>query len=363
MNVDKDLLYFNLNQLDNRLGYEKSRSAPADVNGITCVTIVIVINTYFDLVQDRPVEFSLTVPVNYHLNGGIVVQTADNYATAFLRSLKPCPLDEHAEVVLVGMNRVKYPFAVWFYAIRELFKVQRAKLWGSAILLREEFQCINLDWPVYSQSSQLKLFCGSGRTRGRRDYMEDVDLVYNALQLNERRAISVFGVLDGHGGKDCAQFCSEDIPVRIAANMRNGCSCPEALYNAFLDSDTEYLDSPSCGGAGSTANVAVYDRNYNVFYAANTGDTRAVISRRGVALDLSYDRKGSDAEEMARVARAGGFVVKGRLMGTLAVSRALGMCTNCVIVYIHNCVDFCHIADPTTSTLIGHQRTHQATYH
>lgn len=324
MNVSKDLQYFNLKSVDNGLGYEKSRTVPTEVDGILSVTIVTVINQYFDLVLERPVEFCLIVPVGYHLDGGIIVETHDNYASSLLRLLKPCPIDEAGVVRLVGLDRVKYPFTVWFYAMRELFKIPRGKLWGSAVLLREEFQYVNFDWPTYSQSKELKLYCGSGRTRGRRDYMEDVDLVYNSLKLNERRSISVFGVLDGHGGKDCAQFCSDDIPVRIAANMRNGCSCPEALYRAFLDSDQEYLDSPTCGGAGSTANVAVYDKQYNVFYTANTGDTRAVLSRRGVALDLSYDRKGSDPEEMARVARAGGFVVKGRLMGTLAVSRALG---------------------------------------
>lgn len=322
--MNKDLLYFNLKSVDGGLGYEKSRSDPTNVDGVLVVTIVTVINTYFDLILDRPTEFSLVVPVGYHMDGCIIVKSNESYGTSLLRAMKPCPIDDSNVIRLPGLDRVKYPFAVWFYAMRELFKVPRLKPWGSAVLLREEFQNTNLDWPNYNKGMELKMYHGSGRTRGRRDYMEDVDLAFSSLKLNDRRSISVFGVLDGHGGKECAQFCSEDIPIRIAANMRNGLGCPEALFRAFLDSDQEYLDSPACGGAGSTANVAVYDKQYNVFYTANTGDTRAVLSRRGVALDLSFDRKGSDPEEMARVARAGGFVVKGRLMGTLAVSRALG---------------------------------------
>jgi serine/threonine protein phosphatase PrpC len=59
--------------------------------------------------------------------------------------------------------------------------------------------------------------------------------------------------------------------------------------------------------------VAVYDRARNAFYVANTGDTRAVLCRGGAALDLSYDRKGSDSEEIARVIRAGGYVANGRI--------------------------------------------------
>jgi serine/threonine protein phosphatase PrpC len=112
--------------------------------------------------------------------------------------------------------------------------------------------------------------------------------------------------------------------MRVAALLRSGCSCPEALYKAFRESDLECLETSACGNSGSTANVAVYDASVNVFFIANTGDTRAVLARGGQALDLSYDRKGSDPEEIARVVRAGGFVNKGRIMGTLAVSRALG---------------------------------------
>ncbi|KAJ1410181.1 phosphatase 2C-like domain-containing protein, partial [Ochromonadaceae sp. CCMP2298] len=136
--------------------------------------------------------------------------------------------------------------------------------------------------------------------------------------------IAVFGVLDGHGGERCAQQCAEDIPLRVAAHMRAGVSCPIALHRSFLEADSHFLSSPAGCSSGSTANVAVYHRQRNVFYIANTGDTRAVLCRGGAALDLSHDRKGSDAEEIARVVRAGGYVANGRVQGSLAVSRALG---------------------------------------
>ena len=42
------------------------------------------------------------------------------------------------------------------------------------------------------------------------------------------------------------------------------------------------------------------------------------------ALDLSVDRKASDPEEISRIAREGGFVSNNRVLGTLAVSRAMG---------------------------------------
>jgi serine/threonine protein phosphatase PrpC len=53
------------------------------------------------------------------------------------------------------------------------------------------------------------------------------------------------------------------------------------------------LDSDHCG---STACVAVVRKeiNCNVLYVANTGDTRAVISKNGQAERLSVDHKATD---------------------------------------------------------------------
>lgn len=61
-----------------------------------------------------------------------------------------------------------------------------------------------------------------------------------------------------------------------------------------------------------------------VLYVANLGDTRAVLSRNGSAERLSYDHRGTDAAEIERVKSVGGFVLDGRVGGTLAITRAFG---------------------------------------
>ncbi|GAA6033307.1 hypothetical protein JCM8097_006684 [Rhodosporidiobolus ruineniae] len=59
-------------------------------------------------------------------------------------------------------------------------------------------------------------------------------------------------------------------------------------------------------------------------YTANVGDARAVLSRGGRAVRLTYDHKGSDAKEAKRISDAGGFVLNNRVNGVLAVTRSLG---------------------------------------
>jgi hypothetical protein len=61
-----------------------------------------------------------------------------------------------------------------------------------------------------------------------------------------------------------------------------------------------------------------------VLYAGNAGDARAVLCRGGEALRLTYDHKGSDAQESKRIVDAGGFVMNNRVNGVLAVTRSLG---------------------------------------
>lgn len=54
-----------------------------------------------------------------------------------------------------------------------------------------------------------------------------------------------------------------------------------------------------------------------VLYVANAGDARCVISRNGVAERLSVDHKPNDEAERQRIEGSGGFILNGRVNGTL----------------------------------------------
>ena len=59
-------------------------------------------------------------------------------------------------------------------------------------------------------------------------------------------------------------------------------------------------------------------------YCVNLGDARAVLSRKGKAIDLSVDYKAGRKDEQERIKGQGGYIVNGRVLGRLAVSRAFG---------------------------------------
>lgn len=73
---------------------------------------------------------------------------------------------------------------------------------------------------------------------------------------------------------------------------------------------------------GCTANVILIKKG--TLYVANAGDSRSVLSKRKIAIELSTDHKPDMETEKTRIAKAGGTVEDGRVDGNLNLSRALG---------------------------------------
>lgn len=77
---------------------------------------------------------------------------------------------------------------------------------------------------------------------------------------------------------------------------------------------------------GSTACVCLVrsEFGHRILYSANVGDTRAVLSKNGIAERLSQDHKATDLSEVERIKNGGGIVLENRVGGSLAVTRAFG---------------------------------------
>ena len=177
--------------------------------------------------------------------------------------------------------------------------------------------------------------------------------------------MSLFCVFDGHGGDEAAKFCSQALPSVLAEELKRGQDPVHALHNAFCRTDARFTDKiqyerrnrnntttsssygfgfGSGGGGGTnvessgTTCVCVLLDAQGRMYCANVGDSRAVVGRRSsdanflskgngfryTAIPLTNDHKASSAEAVALAASEGGFVANGRIMGQLAVGRALG---------------------------------------
>jgi serine/threonine protein phosphatase PrpC len=66
---------------------------------------------------------------------------------------------------------------------------------------------------------------------------------------------------------------------------------------------------------GCTANVCIIDENEKKIYCGNSGDSRGVLCKNGVAYALSEDHKPDLDGEKARIYKADGWVSEGRVKG------------------------------------------------
>lgn len=203
-----------------------------------------------------------------------------------------------------------------------------------------------------------------GSMQGYRMSMEDA----HCVKIDEQERVGVFGVFDGHGGKDCADVVSERLPLLVFKKMlglldeqtgglsngkdadgtihdskvdnkvdNNGhggsavtasvgslrLRAVQLILNSFFQVDHEleaYHDATNCG---TTAIVATILAGKYVV-VANTGDSRCIMSVNGAAKTLSFDHKPSTMGERVRIENSGGYVVCGRVNEVLALLRAFG---------------------------------------
>ncbi|KAH0793954.1 protein phosphatase 2C [Histomonas meleagridis] len=158
---------------------------------------------------------------------------------------------------------------------------------------------------------------GQAEMIGRRPKMEDVSIV-----LNDTPSIGsmLFGLFDGHGGREASEYASENLPSLISDNILSGKTLRESIEEAFTQLQNDMRQW--CIYVGTTVAIAIVDEQS--LSVANLGDTRCVLCRDGKAVRLTVDHKPDLPDEMEYIQSKGGFVKEGRLGGLLSVSRALG---------------------------------------
>jgi protein phosphatase 2C family protein 2/3 len=159
------------------------------------------------------------------------------------------------------------------------------------------------------------LYVTAHSEQGRRKNMEDETLI--KVDLNAELSLdgadfgqlALIGVFDGHAGRECAEYASEfmieNLSTQDAFKQKD---FGAALTKAFVQTDEEFrewaLENENI--SGSTA-ICVLFHNRRI-YVANSGDCRAVLCRKGSAVDLSSDHKPTREDERDRIELAGGWI-------------------------------------------------------
>mmetsp|Transcript_15246 Transcript_15246/g.46030 ORF Transcript_15246/g.46030 Transcript_15246/m.46030 type:complete len:410 (+) Transcript_15246:141-1370(+) len=195
---------------------------------------------------------------------------------------------------------------------------------------------------------------GQAALQGPRDTMED----FTSVIPDGRCGFLIASLFDGHSGPRAAEWLntrlyesfSDTINEDIIDNKAEdgeceiegldevtGLCCPVGLRELLADSfekadkllldELRELEDEDDRIAGSTATVAMVRGDKII--VANVGDSRAVLCRQGMPVDLTTEHRvyGDSpvvAKEIARVEEAGGWVADGRVCDVIAVSRAFG---------------------------------------
>ncbi|KAL6968692.1 protein-serine,threonine phosphatase [Sarracenia purpurea var. burkii] len=180
---------------------------------------------------------------------------------------------------------------------------------------------------------------GSFSDIGPRRYMEDEHIRIDDLSahygslLGLPKPSAFYGVFDGHGGPEAAAYVRKNalrlffedakFPRTINVDEAFLVEVENSLRKSFLLADLALADDGSVSSSsGTTALTALVLGR--LLMVANAGDCRAVLCRKGEAIDMSQDHRPNYASERRRVEELGGYIDDGYLNGVLSVTRALG---------------------------------------
>jgi protein phosphatase 2C family protein 2/3 len=142
-----------------------------------------------------------------------------------------------------------------------------------------------------------------------------------------------YGVFDGHGGPEAAAYVRKNVlrllfedakfPQASIVDAAFLVDVENSLRKAFLSADLALADDCSVSSSSGTTTLTALILG-RLLMVANAGDCRAVLCRKGEAIEMSQDHRPNYASERRRVEELGGYIDDGYLNGVLSVTRALG---------------------------------------
>ncbi|KAK9110705.1 hypothetical protein Sjap_018765 [Stephania japonica] len=191
-----------------------------------------------------------------------------------------------------------------------------------------------------SESAGLNLSTGSGKGRGNQGPvkygfslikgkanhpMEDYHV---AKFVNIKgKELGLFAIYDGHLGESVPAYLQKNLLSNILKEEEFFIDPNKSIQKAYEQTDKAILSNSSDLGRGGSTAVTAILINGQKLWVANVGDSRAVISKSGKAIQMTTDHEPST--ERGSIENKGGFVSNmpgdvPRVNGQLAVSRAFG---------------------------------------
>lgn len=171
---------------------------------------------------------------------------------------------------------------------------------------------------------------GVGTLQGWHHVVSEDRVIEDVICLGSETKLGLFGVVDGHGGGECATFVAKNLPLQIETQVSQRRDLRELMCEAwgslledsFIQVARDW-DEQGLKQGGAVATLAVVaDRSCLI---AHAGDCKVIASLPGGSFaELTRDHRCSDPEEAERVMLAEGQVRNGRVEGRLVPSRAFG---------------------------------------
>lgn len=182
-------------------------------------------------------------------------------------------------------------------------------------------------WAGGGESRRLPVTFGYARVKGLRDHpIEDYHVA--RMQSFETNEIGLFAVYDGHAGTEVAAYLEQKLFDSILVHPDFAKDPKKSIIDVYLSTDERILDkgeTQMAYRAGSTATTAFLLDKGRRLIVANVGDSRAVLSRNGCAIELSVDHEPQKPEERKMVESKGGEVSISAAGGVYRVDKRLAM--------------------------------------
>lgn len=144
---------------------------------------------------------------------------------------------------------------------------------------------------------------------------------------SDEHELGLFAIFDGHLGNAVPAYLQQHLFSNILNEEEFWVDPGRAISKAYEKTDQAILSHTSDIGRGGSTAVTAILINGRRLWVANLGDSRAVLSRGGQAVQMTVDHEPNT--ERGSIEDKGGFVSNmpgdvPRVNGQLAVSRAFG---------------------------------------